>query len=230
MKTKNLLTFSIYFPIYHCFHYFFYKFVTKTKDIMGEYSLEKEMETRLLIKINSRDKYAFCEVYDLLYRELHLYTLSLYRNYPVESTDVIHDVFVYVWQNKHLVFDSVQKFKSYMIVSIKNSFRNYINHTKYEAKYQDYILNRNCKYDLLEVEICSLVDEMLGVLPSDCAAILRMHLEGWSAEEISNKIGKKTQTVYNKKQEAISLLRKKFPNKLFLLHLFLILKNGSGLC
>lgn len=197
---------------------------------MGEFSLEKEMETRLLIKINSRDKYAFCEIYDLLYRELHLYTLSLYRNYPVESTDVIHDVFVYVWQNKHLVFDSVQKFKSYMIVSIKNSFRNYINHTKYEAKYQDYILNRNCKYDLLEVEICSLVDEMLGVLPSDCAAILRMHLEGWSAEEISNKIGKKTQTVYNKKQEAISLLRKKFPNKLFLLHLFLILKNGSGLC
>lgn len=190
---------------------------------------DKETDARLLTKINSRDKYAFCEIYDLLYRELHLYTLSLYRNYPVESSDVIHDIFVYVWENKHLSFESIQKFKSYMIVSIKNSFRNYINHSKYETKYHDYVVNRDYKYDLLEVEIFSLMEEITKILPSDCATILKMHLDGWSAEEISCKIGKKTQTVYNKKQEAIALLRKKFPNKLFLLNALIILKNGTGL-
>lgn len=229
MKPENLLAFLNLFYNYNIIHYFFRKFVLSISYLMDVILSNNEADARLLTKINSRDKYAFCEVYDLLYRELHLYTLSLYRNSSVESSDVIHDVFIYVWENKHLSFESVQKFKAYMIVSIKNSFRNYINHTKYETKYQDYVANRDYKYDLLEVEIFSLIDEIMKILPSDCATILKMHLDGWSAEEISDKIGKKPQTVYNKKQAAITLLRKKFPDKLFLLNALLIIKNGIGL-
>lgn len=194
--------------------------------IMVQILQKKINDTQLLNKINSRDKYAFGELYDLFYQDFHRYTSSLYRGYPVESTDIIHDAFMYVWQNRTISFESIQKFKAYIIVSIKNSFNNYINHSKYETRYKDHLLTRSIKYDLLEVEIFSVLDEVSKILPSECAAILKLHLEGWSADEIAAKFGKTRQTIYNKKQEAITILRKKYPNKLLLLNLFVLAKHG----
>lgn len=50
--------------------------------------------------------------------------------------------------------------------------------------------------------------DSLQLLPDDYATVIRMYLEGWKPEEIAAKLGLALQTVYNKRREAIVLLRK----------------------
>lgn len=69
-------------------------------------------------------------------------------------------------------------------------------------------LRGNCKY-------------ILGLLPEECAEVLRLFFEGLNTEEIALKLGKTKQTIYNKKHEAISILKKKISKEdIFLITLF----------
>ena len=54
----------------------------------------------------------------------------------------------------------------------------------------------------------AILYESLKFLPVDYATVIRMYLEGWKTEEIATKLGLTLQTVYNKRQEAIVILRK----------------------
>ena len=62
--------------------------------------------------------------------------------------------------------------------------------------------------DIEQVELCQSLYESLKFLPDDYATVVRMYLEGWKPEEIATKLGLALQTVYNKRWEAILILRK----------------------
>lgn len=50
-------------------------------------------------------------------------------------------------------------------------------------------------------------------LPADYATVLRIYLEGWKPEEIATRLNLALQTVYNKRREAVLLLRKTMNSK-----------------
>ena len=58
------------------------------------------------------------------------------------------------------------------------------------------------------MELYQTLYESLKFLPVDYATVIRMYLEGWEPEEIATKLGLALQTVYNKRREAIVILRK----------------------
>ena len=58
------------------------------------------------------------------------------------------------------------------------------------------------------MELYHYLYESLKFLPDDYATIIRMYLEGWKPEEIATKLGIALQTVYNKRREAVIMLRK----------------------
>ena len=62
--------------------------------------------------------------------------------------------------------------------------------------------------DIEQVELYHSLYESLKFLPDDYATIIRMYLEGWKPEEIATKLGIALQTVYNKRREAVIMLRK----------------------
>ncbi len=182
-----------------------------------------EDEVLFLERFNNRDCDAFTEVYNLFYDELNHYTSKLYKDTNIESCDALQSVFIDLWQAKRIKFDRIIRIKAYLYISIKNDFKSYITHTKVIDKYSDYILNSNQvdSNNIIESEVYSLVN-YLGLLPEDCARIIRLYIEGNNVKEIAVIENLPERTVYHKKQKAISILKNKLPKDKIMILLSII--------
>ncbi|WP_256159265.1 RNA polymerase sigma factor [Butyricimonas paravirosa] len=187
--------------------------------------MEKIVDTdNLLNKFNERDIVAFGKMYSLFYDDLFYYALKLYVNTRIEPQDAVHDAFLKLWQMPKTVFKTLVELKAYLFVIIRNDFKQFIRHSFYVEQYKKYELEntRACEFDILESELRGRCEHILGLLPRECAEIFRLFFEGLNTDEIALKLGKTKQTIYNKKHEAISILKKKISKEdIFLLMLFL---------
>lgn len=175
-------------------------------------------EALLLKKFNERDGFAFGEIYDLLYNELYYFTSQLYRDTPFVTSDIIHDIFLVLWQKKQLEFVAIINIKAYMYVSIKNKYKNDIIHEKYVKKHTREVLSDKNSFvsDIVETETISIISQAIELLPTECAKVFKMHLDGWNVKEIATALEKTQSTVYNQRLEAISILKEKLSNRSFL--------------
>lgn len=175
----------------------------------------------LLDQFNKRETAAFGEVYAMFYNELFHFTSKLYKETEVAASDIIHDIFIHLWQNSKQQFNDLVNIKAYIYVSIRNGFRNYLTHKKCIERHKHTALLNNERFILqvAESELFSILEEAMDLLPKDCAQVLRYYLEGWDIKEISIKTGKPERTVYNKKNEAIAILKTKFPKNRLLFFL-----------
>lgn len=184
---------------------------------------QKYDESRLLKSFNDRKSEAFSEVYSLYYREFHYYVNYLYRDSKIDSGDIIQDIFLHLWERKSIVFEDLVKIKIFIFIAIKNGYKNYVNHLKYEKRYKDVVeLDKELNYDLIQCEVYSIVDDALKMLPKECAKVFKLYLEGWKPNDIALTLNKDIQTIYNKKQEAIFILKKKIPKDKLLLFLLMV--------
>lgn len=174
---------------------------------MGKNSTINERE--LLKKFNNRDAVAIGDIYSMLNMELNTYAAVLYRDFHIHAEDVVHDAFINLWTNNEK-FTSLKGVKSYLIVSIKNGFKNYIAHNVHVDKYKSRIISEN-SYDInyIESELICSSDEILSLLPEKYAKVLRLYIDGWKSGEIATELGYSEQTVYNIKNKSINILRKK---------------------
>lgn len=180
---------------------------------------------RLLLKdFNKRDDYAFSFIYNKFYNEFHLYASTLYVGTTVEPKDAVQDAFMHVWENGSITFNELINIKAYIIIMIKNRYKNYLQHLSCERRYSDKIdtVDSTFEIDILENRIYTIAEEILSLLPKDSADILRLYIKGWKPEEISIELEKPIQTIYNKKSEAISFLKRKVSKDKLLLFMLLI--------
>lgn len=174
-------------------------------------------ETLLLKKFNERDSFAFGEIYDLLYNELYYFTSQLYRDTPFVAADIIHDMFLVLWQKKQLEFVAIINIKAYMYVSIKNKYKNDIIHDKYVKEHTCEVRSNKNSFvsNIIETETISIISQAIELLPTECAKVFKMHLDGWNVKEIATTLEKSQSTVYNQRLEAISILKEKLSNHSF---------------
>lgn len=177
-------------------------------------------QDEILKRFNRRDSEAFGEIYSHVYKELYYFSYRLFRNTLVDCKDTIQDVFLKVWENEKLEFDSVQKIKSYLYVSINNRFKMHYNHLKVtsdaylQLKYEDDLLTIYAA----EAEVFSLAPIILEMLPEDCAESFKLYLEGYEIKEIAEKLKRPISTIYSQREKAIMILREKLPiDKLLLI-------------
>lgn len=181
--------------------------------------MTKKEEDILVQKFNTRDSIAFSDIYTTLHRELYTYASLLYNKSNVIAEDVIQDIFMNVW-SADVSFNSISNIKSYLYTSIKNSFRNHLSHKNYVDSYNDYLTSHDAGADIniVEMELYSLVDEALKILPGSYAEVLRLYLDGYKSGEIAKILNRREENVYNIKHKAISLLIKKLPpDKIFII-------------
>lgn len=183
---------------------------------------------KLIKKFNLRDNYAFTEVYSMYYDTIHMFANKLFYNTEVDVTDLIQDIFIALWEHKSTKFETLAHIKSYLYLSVKNHFRNYIKHKRHVNKYNIDMLKDDDYYvaEMVEVEVSSRLSDMLGVLPSECSRVLKMYLEGLDIKDIAQRLGKSQSTIYNQKQAAITILKKKFGDNPIYSFIFYILGAG----
>ncbi len=168
-------------------------------------------EHLLLKGINSRSDAAFGELFDLYYNEFHCYASRLYQDYNFEPSDAVQDSFLYIWERKDLKFNTLTNLKAYIIITIKNRFKDYIAKNERERNYCNslHYIDESVDSDIFESSLYSMAYDMLKLLPSECAPIIELYLKGWKPNEIAQKLGITLQTVYNRRSDSVKILKGK---------------------
>lgn len=173
----------------------------------------------LLLCFNNRDKNAFAELYSQFFKELYYYARKLFVDTTVDAEDLVQEVFVNLWMKKSVDFVSFDHIKNYLYLSIKNKHKDYIIHKKYVTDYEDIVKRDEDFYlnAMVESEVVSALGEALSVLPTECAKVFKLHVEGWDVKSIAAQLNKSESTVYQQKSAAISILKKRLRSDTFLL-------------
>ncbi len=181
---------------------------------MANIASKYKNKNQLLDRFNSGDISAFEEIYNLFYKELYLYSLSLYKNESIDSDDIVQDAFVYILEKREIKFSSLTKIKSYLIVLIKNQFYSYCRHKVVQDKYNVEQQSNDNNYTLkaIEAEFVSIIPEIVSMVPRNCAETIKLMLEGYSIPEISKILNKPKTTIYSQRERAISVLNKHLNN------------------
>lgn len=179
------------------------------------YFIDSDNNDLLLKKFNERDNVAFGEVYHRFYNDLFHLASGLYKNSTVSPNDIIQDVFVKLWESQTPKFESLSSAKGYLYVSIKNRFRNYLEHKKSIQKYSDNLKTDRDNFisQIAETETLSILHQAIDILPSECAKVFRLFIEGWEVSDIAIKLNKSESTIYAQKQKSIAILKNKFTNR-----------------
>ena len=168
--------------------------------------MSKQNDVILLESFNRRHPRAFSIVYRMIYRELYLYATRLFESLNVPAEDVIQDIFTDIWLRESVQFPSILYIKTFCFIALKNAYKNKMG---YQQRFElESKVENEFSEDIEQVELYHSLYESLKFLPDDYATIIRMYLEGWKPEEIATKLGIALQTVYNKRREAVIMLRK----------------------
>lgn len=163
---------------------------------------------RIIGSFNKREVNAFNHIYLLFYNEFNVFASKLYYGTNILSEDIVHDIFIKIWISS-TKFESSDKLKIYIYISIKNGFKDYCSHNKCVDKYKNYVTQNDDKIDIFECETYSIVSESLKILPKNYANIIKLFLEGYKSSEIAEIVGRPKQNVYNMKNEALNIIKKK---------------------
>lgn len=179
--------------------------------------LSEKSQEKLIESFNLRDEDAYAYVYTLYYDNLYYFASNLYGGTEVDSSDLVHDIFLSLWENKKTDFCSLPHIKSYLFLSVRNRYRKYWEHKKHIDKYVLRAMNDDSYFisEMVEVEVISRLSMMIDILPTECAKVLKLYVEGMDIKEIAELLGKSSSTVYNQKNEAIAILKKKLPKEFY---------------
>lgn len=168
----------------------------------------------LLELFNERDAYAFGVVYRRFYRELFLYADYLFRTLEVGPEDAIQDLFADIWVRPSVKFDTLEYVKTFCFIALKNAYKNAVKHLGCRQRFElEAKVELEFAGEVERAELYGSLYDAVQLLPADYATVIRMYLEGWKPEEIATRLNLALQTVYNKRREAVLLLRETMNSK-----------------
>lgn len=178
--------------------------------------------SKLLRLFNVREEKGFEDIYKLYTKSLNIFAASLYGSVCDVSQDAVEDAFISLWMSKS-TFDSLPKLKSYLYVSIKNTYLGYIKHNTQIKKYESQLRDSDFMVEIVESEIYSVMDTIRGILPEHYFEVIKKYIEGYKPSEIAEMLGKTEQSIYNMKHEAVKIIKKKIKGDKLLSIILLLL-------
>ncbi len=167
--------------------------------------------------------------FEEIFRTYHT-ILFLYAQKFVQrniALDLVQDIFVAMWEKKKFDMDELSV-KAYLFKSVRNSCLNYLKHEKIVSKHME-----NKLASLSEQEICYYesgeksfiekedLDKIYGIinsLPDIYREIIELsRFDGLRNKEIAEKLDIPLRTVETRLFRALSMLKEKLSNHLFLL-------------
>ncbi len=177
------------------------------------YLTPNDNDQTLFILIGKNDRLALNTLFAHYYQKLCFFANTYLRN-PEESEEVVADVFLTIWKNRHqLVIE--KSLKSYLYVSVRHASLATIK--KRQPLFEDIedilfstnLLDPNDPEKILtHKELQHQLDVAIESLPSRCKQIFLMsRMEGLSYKEISEILGIAEKTIENQLVKALRILR-----------------------
>jgi RNA polymerase sigma-70 factor (ECF subfamily) len=162
---------------------------------------------------NAKDERVFAEIYEKLYP----FAFFLARKFVPydEAGDIVATVFGNLWSKKK-EFESLEHFKRYIRVSIKNKCLEHLRSESARASRNE-LVGRQLYDEPNEsdpfapeagAEKLNLIYQKIESLPGRCRDVFKMcYVDGMKNAEVAEKMGISINTVYNHKNTAIKMLR-----------------------
>lgn len=139
--------------------------------------------------------------------------------------DIVQEAFIAVWQ-KQDEFRDESHIKAFLYATIRNRSINHLRDRQVEQKNKEtlYLLqdqNSFCNF-AIENELYDFLCQKIDALPPMQKAVIWLHVDGLSNEEIARKLNISVNTVLTHKQRARMLLRDYLGNSSDYFFIFLI--------
>jgi RNA polymerase sigma-70 factor, ECF subfamily len=171
--------------------------------------------------------------YEELFRTYFISLCYFARKYipdPDESKEIVHAVFVNIWEKKE-EFDFEKPAKSYLFTAVYNRCMNYIRDRKKFVDPGDNLIPEpqdanSMNSDHLEAaELESRIWQIINSLPEKCKEVFVLNrFEGKKYSEIADHLNISVKTVETQMSKALKTLRDNLKDYIHLL-LFFLLKN-----
>ena len=154
-----------------------------------------------------------------LYRRHHDYLVS-FASLNVGkmniAEDIVHDVFIKLWQNKGNI-EPVDSLRPYLLRAVHNNSLNILrNESKCLGFRNEYVEKIEVIKSLYEKDAKKRIEEAENLLPEKCRLIFKMYyIEGCPHKEISTKLGISVRTVENQIYKAVKFMREHLPEEIF---------------
>lgn len=186
------------------------------------------MDAQLVIALKKGDVFAFNELFHKYSQKLFNFSIKHLEN-EEDVKDLIQEIFLKIW-DKRKEIDENRSFNGFLFTIALNSIRNYFRKKVKDRKLIDKWLEETDLYSdstKLSVEFRSLekeVNTLVEQLPPKRRSVFRLsRYEGFSNDEIANRMNIQKKTVENHLNLALKYLRKKLQNRSFLIILFFVL-------
>ena len=172
-----------------------------------------QAEKELVEKIKAGDATSFKKLFDTYSKHLLNFALQ-YLNNPQAAEDVVQEVFVNIWINRHKLNPTLS-IKSYLFTSVRNQALKHIRDSNIKLEKHEYIKNENAtvkspEEHLQENELTELFYKAIEELPYQCRQIFSLNrFENLSYIEIAETLGISINTVKTQMGRAFKALRKK---------------------
>ncbi len=156
------------------------------------------------------------KLFEELFRHYYKYLVYFSYKYVKEvqtAEDVVHDVFVKIWNNrKNLDFNL--NFKSYIITAVKNqslkSLKKSDKYEKVDIEFVEIADNGRPDDDLIKDEFNKLISEAISELPERRREIFCMHrFDKLTYSEIATVLNLSTKTIETQMGRSIKFLRER---------------------
>lgn len=185
------------------------------------------LDEHLLEAFNRRSEEAFCRVYEHFYDELFYFASKLFADTTVSPYDVLQDLFLKVWEGDKQ-FDSFDFLKSYLYLSVRNRWKNDLEHAEvvreYMREYAAEAEDGHVLAQMMEAETLAILHNHLKLLPKECARVVELSLDGYKSQEIAAMLNISVNTVYSQKQKAVGLLRKHLTREILGIFLYFLFR------
>ena len=177
---------------------------------MKDYSLFTDKD--LLKAIQSNDRGAFNELYERYVEELLSFVDGKIQDLD-ESKDVIQEIFVYLWAERHN-FVEVNSISHYLYRVAVNKSRNIFRRQKINQNYIDslayFLVNTSTiqEDDYNERQQEQELSKAIGSLPEKMRAIFELrYYEGLSNEQVAQRLSISVHTVATQMKRALKSIR-----------------------
>lgn len=174
---------------------------------------------KLSLNINTE----FVKIFDETYDSLYHYSVSIINDHD-DAKDIVHDAFVYAWNNRSGL-DFSQSIKPYLLKVVKNYSLNYIRNKTIREKHHDILLRSVDEISIPDFdkhdELIERIKRAIDNLPEQCAKVFKLSVyDGLKYKEIGVKLDISVNTVKTHISKALKILRNELGENAMLLLLF----------
>lgn len=180
-------------------------------------------EKELLHRLQKGDSVAFEMIYHRYNRLLYVHATN-YLDIQEEVRDIIHDVFLKLWQNRKTLYIR-ENLKAYLYQSVRNRIINHQLKSKradtYVRSFHRFLTNTQANTDYLVREnmLSESIEREISILPYRMKTVFELsRKEGLSHKEIAKQLNITEQSVRSHVKGALKILRVRLG--VFILFLF----------